>query len=67
MVKDKATLDSLQHPCSVFITMENEEGLNRAKMYTKAINGTLTPNENKDGIYDHVKEYGPFLGEYIDI
>jgi hypothetical protein len=32
-LKNEKLLNELQHPCSVFLTMESEEGHNRAVMY----------------------------------
>ena len=37
MVQKQEQLDKLQRPCSVFVTMMNEEGYERATFYLEAI------------------------------
>jgi hypothetical protein len=35
VTKDEDFLDKIQTPCSVFVSFEDEEGVNRAKVYNE--------------------------------
>jgi hypothetical protein len=53
-LQDPYILDKMQRPCSIFATMETEEGYTRACNYTKLVQEEYT-------------HYGKFLGEEIDL
>jgi len=55
-LKHEELLNELQHPCSVFVTFESEEGLNRAILINDQIKKKILP-----------KSYGKLLGHVIDI